>query len=342
MWVWVGLSGVVHLGLAGVMLFLFSRPLGGDPGWVAVELVPPATVVPDFRPAPLPVARLGARSTFDRAAAEALTPTRSNSEGAADRDRPTPTEAVVAGAETRALSARRYNHPSLDVPARRERRRRANREADAEEPTPIMVANPHTPPPTLASAPEGEQMSRIPLEAALPGPQPTEASGDARASAHNPRRQGGRGALSSRRLPDLLDTARPSGSGAASGRGAGSRAGRRGSPAGSDGRPVWLSTPDSRYVDYFRGIYAKVHPLWLFPKKLEILMEQGDVLVQFTILEDGSIQDVRIRKSSGYHEFDRNVLAAIQKAAPFEPIPPRLGRRLTVLAPFEFSNPMVR
>ena len=120
-------------------------------------------------------------------------------------------------------------------------------------------------------------------------------------------------------------------------------AGRRGALSGNNDKSlVWLSTPDSRYVDYFRGIYRKVQPLWLFPKKLEIMMEQGDVLVQFTIESNGQIDNLRVRKSSGYREFDHNVVAAIRKAAPFRPIPEGLGQRLHVLAPFEFANPMVR
>jgi len=140
-----------------------------------------------------------------------------------------------------------------------------------------------------------------------------------------------------------MDAGRPRDRGQSSGRGRGSiRAGRRGAQAGGDTEsPVWLSTSDGRYVSYFRKIYRKVQPLWRFPKGLEVLLEQGDVLVQFTILADGQVRDLRVRKSSGYRAFDGNVVAAIRKAAPFDPIPAGLGQRLHVLAPFEFSNPII-
>jgi TonB family protein len=117
--------------------------------------------------------------------------------------------------------------------------------------------------------------------------------------------------------------------------------GRGGGGAGADG-PLWLNGPDRRYALYFRGIYRKVDRLWKFPKALEVEFEQGDVLVQFTILADGNVREVRVRKSSGLPAFDHNVVAAIRRAAPFGPIPQGLGRSLRVLAPFEFSNPMVR
>jgi len=119
--------------------------------------------------------------------------------------------------------------------------------------------------------------------------------------------------------------------------------GRRGIGWGSEqGSEHWLTSPDQRYTDYFRRIYHKVHPLWSFPKQLELLLEQGDVLVQFTVVADGNVEDIRLRKSSGHDQFDKNVMAAIRQAAPFGPIPRGLGDRLKILAPFEFSNPIVR
>jgi TonB family protein len=119
-------------------------------------------------------------------------------------------------------------------------------------------------------------------------------------------------------------------------------ASRRPGPGRGVGQDLWLNRPSPGYETYFRGIYRKVDRLWKFPKALEVLFEQGDVLVEFTIVADGNVSEVQLRKSSGFPEFDENVLAAIRKAAPFGPIPRGLGRSLRVLAPFEFSNPMVR
>jgi TonB family protein len=148
---------------------------------------------------------------------------------------------------------------------------------------------------------------------------------------------------SSARVPDLLDMGRPRGDGDSSGKGRGAAAGRRGDPTGGrDGRAIWLSNPDRKYVRYFRDIYRKVQPMWIFPKDLEILMEQGEVLVGFTILKSGEVSDIRIQRSSGHPRFDQIVAAAIRKAAPFGRIPDGLGERLKVLAPFEFANPLVR
>lgn len=152
-----------------------------------------------------------------------------------------------------------------------------------------------------------------------------------------------RSLASRQRRPDLLDAARSQDRGTDTGAGAGSQAGRRGDPHGEDhGQAVWLSAPDPRFALYFRRVHAKIQPLWSFPKSLEVLLEQGDVIVEFTILSDGQIRDLRIRKSSGFPHFDQNVVAAVLKAAPFGPIPPGLGPSVKVIAPFEFQNPLVR
>jgi TonB family protein len=66
------------------------------------------------------------------------------------------------------------------------------------------------------------------------------------------------------------------------------------------------------------------------------------VLVGFTIRKNGSVADVRVLKGSGFDKFDKNVVAAIKKAAPFGPLPETLGSELRVTAPFEGSNPAIR
>ena len=144
-------------------------------------------------------------------------------------------------------------------------------------------------------------------------------------------------------LPDVMDAARSSGHGKRSGKGRASRSGRRGDPEGELlGPAIWLNNPDNRYLLYFRRVHRKIQPLWDFPKQLEIMMEQGDVLVRFVIQKDGRVTDLRVAKPSGYPHFDRLVVAAIRGAAPFGPIPNGLGRKVQVVAPFEFRNPLVR
>jgi TonB family protein len=115
-----------------------------------------------------------------------------------------------------------------------------------------------------------------------------------------------------------------------------------GAPALPDARALARATYERAYDRYLARVREKVDPLWEFPRELALRMEQGDVLVAFTIRKDGSVTDVRVLKGSGFEKFDKNVLAAIKKAAPFGPLPAALGGELKVMAPFEGSNPAIR
>ena len=107
-----------------------------------------------------------------------------------------------------------------------------------------------------------------------------------------------------------------------------------------------LNTSDSRLMPYFRKIHAKVEPLWAnaFPKSALLELKQGMVILEVTISADGSVAVAwPPLRPSGIEEFDRNCLAAVKRAAPFEPIPRELGRAsLKVRMPFDAQNPIVK
>ncbi len=248
---------------------------------------------------------------------------------------PTP-QRKWSGEDRKFLRARIFNHLYKD--SNNHEKVRAAKEhlsaADSKEPTPFL-SSPGT---TLkvVEQDQGEILSRIGKDGDDAHPQP-------RAPRLAPTTKKNITVASSKMIPDRLDMAPANGRGQDQGAGRGSRAGRRGTPAGAPkGRALWLNTRDLRYLDYFQQIYRKVHPLWSFPKHLEVLLEQGDVLIRFTVQANGSVRNVKVIKSSGYQQFDQVVLAAIHKAAPFGPIPGSLGERLDIIAPFEFSNPMIR
>ena len=76
-----------------------------------------------------------------------------------------------------------------------------------------------------------------------------------------------------------------------------------------------------------------------FPKRLALLLEQGEAIVQFMVERDGRVWgDVKLLKSAGFEEFDREALEVVRRAAPFPQLPQRLLVRMRV--PFE--NPIIR
>jgi TonB family protein len=159
--------------------------------------------------------------------------------------------------------------------------------------------------------------------------------------------------VSDEKEPQKLELSRPTSPGAAtSGRGDGALGfaptahGTAPVPAGAPGLPearaLALATFQRVYDQYLWRLRQRVDPLWEFPRELAVRMEQGDVLVAFTIRRDGSVKDLKELKASGFDKFDKNVVSAIKKAAPFDPLPATLGAELRVTAPFEGSNPAIR
>jgi TonB family protein len=104
-------------------------------------------------------------------------------------------------------------------------------------------------------------------------------------------------------------------------------------------------TNDPALLPYFRKIHAKVNPLWrdAFPKSAMLELKQGTVILEFTILENGT---ARVSwppvRPSGVDEFDRNCADAIRRASPFEPLPAVFGKSLRVRAPFTAQNPIIK
>jgi periplasmic protein TonB len=74
---------------------------------------------------------------------------------------------------------------------------------------------------------------------------------------------------------------------------------------------------DLQYLLYFRAVQQKVKDAWTFPGGSNDLSAD----VEFSIGADGTLNGVKIAKSSGDAAFDESVLRAIRRAAPFPPPP---------------------
>lgn len=106
-----------------------------------------------------------------------------------------------------------------------------------------------------------------------------------------------------------------------------------------------ISVRAHRQNAYFRRLYQRVDKRLRFPKDLALALEQGTVVVRFTLHKNGSIADVSVSKSSGFKEFDHAFTRALRTAAPFGHVPASLrgaADEITVKAPYTFSNPMIR
>ncbi len=117
-----------------------------------------------------------------------------------------------------------------------------------------------------------------------------------------------------------------------------------GASAQTVGDQVAERTRERIQDQYVREIERRVHSLCVFPKRLALRLEQGETVVRFVVDADGHLQGgVRVSKSSGFDEFDAEATRAVERAAPFPPLPRALAvRQMPVGLRVAFDNPVIR
>lgn len=105
------------------------------------------------------------------------------------------------------------------------------------------------------------------------------------------------------------------------------------------GPQALYSTDERRYMREFAEIRRRVTQMCRFPRRLALLLEQGETIVRFLVRADGRLgSPVELVKSSGFAEFDEETVSAVQRAGPFPPMASAL--LVTLRKPFE--NPLVK
>jgi TonB family protein len=105
------------------------------------------------------------------------------------------------------------------------------------------------------------------------------------------------------------------------------------------GKTVAVSAAEARRIGFEREIQARAGRAVVFPRRLALMLEQGDSIVRFVVGRNGQIEGpVQVVRSSGFPEFDAAAESAALRAAPY----PKMPEPLTVNLRVVFSNPMVR
>jgi periplasmic protein TonB len=127
-----------------------------------------------------------------------------------------------------------------------------------------------------------------------------------------------------------------SGSGVASAVGRGIGDAGAGHGAVGDG-PV--TGPGDDYLDRLRRWLARYRH---YPEAAKKAQEQGQLVVSFTILRDGTVIDPHIERSSGFPLLDEAALKMLHDASPVPPLPEAYrAQRLDVGLPVNFSIGLV-
>lgn len=106
--------------------------------------------------------------------------------------------------------------------------------------------------------------------------------------------------------------------------GAGGKSARTAQKGGSQRAGKDRNSGNSDTTNYPAKVYRKLLRSVRSPRNAGRV--QRDAIVRFTVNRNGSVSGVRLARSSGSKAFDQAVLKAVQKAAPFPPIPSASGR----------------
>ena len=91
-------------------------------------------------------------------------------------------------------------------------------------------------------------------------------------------------------------------------------------PGSSRGVAANPRAVETRFQSYYNTISKKVKDAWVFPPEVDE-GERLEAIVTITIKRDGNLEKVELEATSGNVFFDRSVLRAVRKAAPFPPLP---------------------
>lgn len=109
-------------------------------------------------------------------------------------------------------------------------------------------------------------------------------------------------------------------------------------PVAEKGRDISFDTSEPRFTSYFEGLKAKIYHEWEYPDAAVREGWAGRLWVRFVIKKDGTLEEVRLIRGSGYPMLDDAALSAIRLAAPFYAFPKGFGslERITINASFEY------
>jgi protein TonB len=133
--------------------------------------------------------------------------------------------------------------------------------------------------------------------------------------------------IESRGLPRL-----PGGGGQApEGEGAGDRGTER---EGGEAIPL-NKPPDADHAEYFLKVKRAIESQWSYPRAAAEKGQSGQLALEFVIRRDGNVL-VELARTSGVDILDRYAVNAVKLAAPFPPLPERLGDSLRISASFTY------
>jgi TonB family protein len=109
-------------------------------------------------------------------------------------------------------------------------------------------------------------------------------------------------------------------------------------PHAEKGKTLRLNTTELRYQKYLMNMKTRIELYWEFPVLAVRNGWQGNLQINFTINEDGTLGGINIANSSGYPVLDDSARTALKLAAPLPPFPENFDiKQIKINAHFEYK-----
>lgn len=100
---------------------------------------------------------------------------------------------------------------------------------------------------------------------------------------------------------------------------------------------ILLNTKNPKYLPYSSRIKRKIESVWEYPSEARKKEIEGRLTLMFSILTSGSLDQLQLMQSSGFQVLDDAAIDAVRSAAPYYPIPSKMGiDTLNIIATFDY------
>ncbi len=86
-----------------------------------------------------------------------------------------------------------------------------------------------------------------------------------------------------------------------------------------------FDTKQYRFLLYNQRLKQRIESIWVYPRDAAAQGIYGDLVIRFTILNNGSLGPVELVRTSGHKSLDDAAIKALKDGAPYWPLPKEWG-----------------
>jgi protein TonB len=86
-----------------------------------------------------------------------------------------------------------------------------------------------------------------------------------------------------------------------------------------------FDTKEYRYLIYNQRLKQRIESIWVYPRDAAAQGIYGDLIIRFTILQNGKLGSVELVRTSGHKSLDDAAIKALRDGSPYWPLPKEWG-----------------